>query len=102
MSNVINFPTSARVVASVVATSINAEIIPFPCQQGKDDEYRFYQGALKNALCELERAQAAGNYFRAGEWKDEIDVIRLHSEWCGYQDIAADCRNALGAGRRSA
>ncbi|MCA0339640.1 MAG: hypothetical protein LCH99_07875 [Proteobacteria bacterium] len=102
MSNVINFRASTRAIASTNARRINAEIVPFPCQRGKDDEYRFYQGALKNALCELERAQTVGNYFRVGEWKDEIDVIRLHSEWCGYQDIAADCRNALGADRRSA
>ncbi|WP_439626490.1 hypothetical protein [Shinella sp.] len=77
MSNIINFPISTREVPSITTTRVNAEIITFPYQHGQNDEYRFYVSALKNALCELERAQVAGNYYEAGEWRDEIDVIRL-------------------------
>lgn len=98
MSNVINFPTFARAAGSVDASRINAEIIPFPCQHATNNTYRNYVRALRRALGELERAHAAGDYYRIGEWKDEIDVLRLHSEWYGYQDIVAHCRSALQPG----
>lgn len=97
MSNVIKFPIFTRAGSAVSATRINAQIIPFPCKREDDDTYRTCAGALRRAIQELERAHAAGDYYRIGEWKDEIDVLRLHSEWHGYLDIAAHCRNALRA-----
>ncbi len=98
MSNVINFPAAFRPVAVASASAVNAEIIPFPCLHGNDEAYRAYARSLKRALRELARAQAAGDYYQIGEWKDEIDVLRLHSEWYGYQDIVGRCQNALQAG----
>ncbi|OLP60337.1 hypothetical protein BJF93_15380 [Xaviernesmea oryzae] len=97
MSNVITFPVQARVLGAKNAHPYSAQIVSLT-ERSRDGAYHLYVQALQRAVSELRLAQAAGKRRRVNEWKDEIDVVRLHSEWCGYRDIAGQCRNLLQAG----
>ena len=92
-SNVIPFPASNHSLKAV-STNARGDVIAFPARKSaektlpRDIELQ----ALERALSSLAAAKAAGRLFDVREWRDELEVMEMHSDWL---DIRGRCRLAL-------
>jgi hypothetical protein len=99
MSNVIPFPLTSSVQASSAdRLGVSAELIYFSRKAPITPEWSLYKDALWAASSALRDATNARKRRAIWEWRDEIEVIALHSEWLGFRDISACCRNILRVG----
>ena len=106
VSNIIEFPArpAAKAGKTAPAGQPKGDVIPFraraksaielseqPITVPREREIAYLERAL-NALGE---AKASGDLQAVREWRDEIQVLQMHSDWA---DICGRCKLALARG----